>query len=201
MARRARPPAGGGEGGPARVLESQSLILRGLGEEDIDKLLVFQNDHQLKKLTISWPLPVSRTKVRSWLEALSQADDEVAFGIVKKDINELIGVMRLMKIDWWHRKAELATYIGDPRYQDRGLGKEAWRVLLDWAFQDLGLHRVHARILSENSRTIRAVKSLGFQIEGTLREDIYQERRYKDVVVMGLLDSDYAKKRSQKSGR
>lgn len=181
-----------------KFLESRAAILRALGDQDIDELMAFQNDPQLKKLTMGWPMPVSRVKVSSWLETLSQADDEVLLGIVKKETDDLVGTIRLMKIDWRHRKAELGIYIGHSEHQRKGLGKEALKLILDWAFHDLGLHKICLRALRENSQAMAAFESVGFREEGTMREDFYQDGEYKDVAIMGMLDGEYIEKRGHK---
>ncbi len=174
-----------------RRLDSREVSLRVLQDEDVDSVVAFHNDLELKHATMGWPLPVSRSKVRAWVDRLSRADDEVLLGIIEKPRRRLIGVVRLMKVDWRHRKCELGVYIGDRTRRRKGVGKRSLNLLLDWAFANLGLHRVFLRVSADNTPAIRAFKSLGFRPEGELREDVFQAGVYQNVLVMGLLAREH----------
>jgi RimJ/RimL family protein N-acetyltransferase len=89
-----------------------------------------------------------------------------------------------------HEAAELSIWMG-ATYRDRGLGTEALRLSLRYAFDDLGLHKVYLRVLEYNHRARRAYEKCGFVIEGFLREEMRVGGTWHTLVYMGLLRSDF----------
>lgn len=87
--------------------------------------------------------------------------------------------------------------IHDPEYVGRGYGRDALETFLDWAFRMMGFRRLKLQTLATNERALRLYEACGFQREGLLREDEYVDGAYRDIVVMGLLRSEWeARKRA-----
>jgi RimJ/RimL family protein N-acetyltransferase len=83
-----------------------------------------------------------------------------------------------------------------PGQRGRGFGGEAIQLVLDHAFADpgeggLGLHRVSLDVLSINPRAYALYESLGFVVEGRLREAHLDGQHFCDVVVMAVLEDDW----------
>jgi len=98
----------------------------------------------------------------------------------------LVGVVGLIDIDSPGGAASIGYWISE-EYQGRGIVTRAVRALLDYAFQDLDLHRVEIRCASGNTGSQGIPDRLGFKKEGTLRaaERLYDRyRRFR-----GLWDS------------
>jgi RimJ/RimL family protein N-acetyltransferase len=102
-----------------------------------------------------------------------------------------VGGIRLHHISWADRKARLAIGIFDRRFWSRGYGTEAVRLLLRYAFDDLGLHRVDLRVLAYNARAIRCYEKCGFVREGVERESACVDGAWEDDVMMAILESEY----------
>lgn len=64
-------------------------------------------------------------------------------------------------------------------------------MLLAIGFGDLNLRRIFLRVLADNTAAIRLYQSLGFIEEGRLREAVFVDGRYQDLLMMGLLQSEY----------
>ncbi len=80
----------------------------------------------------------------------------------------------------------------DRRYWHRGLAREAVQPLLQYFFEDLGMHRVEATIVPENVAGIRFAEGLGFQREsGVLRDRLRVGDQYRDIVMYGLLGTTW----------
>jgi [ribosomal protein S5]-alanine N-acetyltransferase len=78
----------------------------------------------------------------------------------------------------------------------RGLGREITRLVLSWAFGELGLHRVELEVLAFNRRAINCYLACGFRQEGVRREAGLYPDGWKDVILMGLLRSEHAAQRA-----
>jgi RimJ/RimL family protein N-acetyltransferase len=78
------------------------------------------------------------------------------------------------------------------RYHTRELGREVTRLVLAWAFDVLGVHRVELQALASNSRAINCYLACGFRQEGVRREAELYPDGWKDFVMMGILRSEHA---------
>ncbi len=104
-----------------------------------------------------------------------------------------IGTIALMNVDTRNRHAELAIVIGDKNYWSLGYGTKMLRQLIDYAFEGLNLRRVYLRVFSFNKRAIGLYEKFGFIHEGTMREMLYRDGQYHDVLIFGLQRSSYLK--------
>jgi len=64
-------------------------------------------------------------------------------------------------------------------------------LLLGFAFDQLGLHRVWLRVFAENKRAIKAYKKAGFVQEGVTRDDEFFDGEFHDTIVMSVLEQEF----------
>ena len=86
----------------------------------------------------------------------------------------------------------VGVFVADLR--GRGLGREVTRLVLAWAFEVLGVHRVELQVLAGNRRAINCFRACGFRREGVRREAELYPGGWKDFIIMGLLQSEYARR-------
>ncbi len=82
-------------------------------------------------------------------------------------------------------------YILRPDYGGRGLAREAVHAAIDFGFSDLGLRRIFADIDPDNKSSVRLVETLGFKLEGCLREEWETHIGVRDSLMYGLLARDW----------
>ena len=104
----------------------------------------------------------------------------------------LAGVTFLHSIDRDDRNARLAIGLYDPGLLGLGIGTEAIRLVLDYAFGPLDLHRVELRVLAFNTRAIAAYQRCGFIEEGRLRENALVDGEWHDDIIMSILEPEFA---------
>jgi RimJ/RimL family protein N-acetyltransferase len=102
-----------------------------------------------------------------------------------------IGHVRLDRVDLRDRRANLAIGIEDFARLGKGLGTETIELIQQYAFGELGLHRLSVRVVDYNHRAIRAYEKCGFVVEGREREAAFVDGQWHDDVMMGILDRDY----------
>ena len=96
--------------------------------------------------------------------------------------------------DQFDRKAataRLSVYIGPSESRGSGVGSTAIYEALIRIFEERSLHKIWLTVHAENTAAIRAYLSLGFQVEGTLREAFVWNGKRLDAVYMGLLRSEF----------
>lgn len=99
-----------------------------------------------------------------------------------------VGSVFLVDVDFENRNAELGYWI-IPDHHGNGYATEAAELCLDYAFDELGLHRVWARTHEDNEPSKRVLEKLGFQREGVSR-DHYYRGDYSDEYRFGILESE-----------
>lgn len=172
------------------ALQVQHVKLDYLADMDIPQLLNWINDRDLV-LNNSPYRPVHEDQHKNWFDAIRHRQDAVIFGIRLCDSNELIGSCQLHNIHPVHRTAELQIRIGNAEVRGRGLGTEAIRLLLSFAFKDLNLHRVYLHVFASNTAAIRAYQRAEFRNEGLLRQHAHIDGSYVDVLIMGILREEF----------
>jgi len=174
------------------MLRGKRVVLRAQEKEDLKRLHELYANVDLVLLGHGvWrpePLAAWEKEFDKHLEERDKADfvievDGVVIGEVglHSHANRRAGV------------ASLGVGIYDPEYVGKGYGRDAIMTLLDWCFRILNLRRVALDTLAMNERAIRAYRACGFVEEGRLREHEYVDGRYVDVVVMGVLRSEWEK--------
>lgn len=99
---------------------------------------------------------------------------------------ELIGHVAFSGADVRNRCATYGNFIG-PDHQSRGLGTEATRLMVDFGFRELGLHRIELSVNADNDRGIAAYRRAGFEQEGLFRSKLFYGGRFHDQVFMAIL--------------
>lgn len=102
-----------------------------------------------------------------------------------------IGLVNLVQIDWHARNAEFSMQIGDQSYWGKGIGKWATNTMVRHGFHNLNLHRIYLTVLPENEKAVRIYQKVGFREEGVLRQTIYKDGGYRDLVLMALLREEF----------
>ncbi|HWI63240.1 MAG TPA: GNAT family protein, partial [Symbiobacteriaceae bacterium] len=97
-----------------------------------------------------------------FFQALSGSPD---FGIVEMS-GRLVGSVRLWRVSDRNRSAMLTIFIGEKRAWNRGYGQDALRLILQFAFGKMGLHRVELHVFDFNERAIACYERVGFVREG-----------------------------------
>jgi len=131
--------------------------------------------------------PPTREEHLGWLERIQKQEDRQEFVIVERRTGRTIGTIGLSNIDRRHQRAEFGILIGASDARGKGFALEASQLLLDYAFNKLGLHRIYLFVFPENEAAIQLYQKLGFQQEGLLHQHVFKDDRFRDVVVFALL--------------
>ena len=78
------------------------------------------------------------------------------------------------------------------RLRGRGLGQQITRLAVSWAFGQLRAHRIQLKVLASNTRAINCYLACGFRQQGIRREATLYPDGWKDLILMGVLQSEYA---------
>ena len=107
-------------------------------------------------------------------------------GIISLEDRSPIGAMAFLNYDVMQFKAELRKIIGEPDMRGKGYGKEATQLWIRYGMETLDLKKIYLNTLDTNLRNIRLNEELGFRVEGILRNELFIDGEYRDVLRMGL---------------
>jgi len=173
------------------MLKSAHLILTPLTVADLPIMLNWINNREQMLLNAPYK-PVTEKQHKFWLESIQNRNDIFIFGIHLLESNRLIGSCQLRSINYIHRSTKLQIRIGEVFQQGQGYGTETIHSLLNFAFKDLNLNRVHLHVFSTNTIALHVYKKVGFIHEGLLRKAAHINGTYIDIIVMSILREEYA---------
>ncbi|MGA1865820.1 MAG: GNAT family N-acetyltransferase [bacterium] len=97
-----------------------------------------------------------------------------------------IGSVGFLNYDPIQKKAELRKLIGESKMRGMGLAREATQLWIQYGIKNLNLKKIYLNTLNTNIRNIKLNEELGFQVEGILRNEIFFDGKYHDLLRMGL---------------
>jgi len=130
-------------------------------------------------------------RVEEWVEKESPP---FFFIIQTRSGDQPIGLIELEGVDWTSGDAWLGIGLGERLVWSKGYGSDALDIMLRYAFEQLGLRRVSLTVFEYNPRAIHTYEKGGFQHEGRLRQWLNRDGRRWDMLVMGILRSEWEAK-------
>ncbi|RFS23435.1 N-acetyltransferase [Chitinophaga silvatica] len=175
------------------ITVNETIVLKQLQEQDAP--LVYQQiDASRKNLRKFLPWVDYNTNVEHSLRFIQmmerKADDQdaIAFGIWADQV--FVGVIDLHCWDHALNKAEIGYWLGTA-YQGKGIVTAATKALITFAFKQLRLNKIEIRFVLQNQKSGQIPIKLGFAKEGILRHSAKLHGQFTDMVVMGILKSDW----------
>jgi RimJ/RimL family protein N-acetyltransferase len=177
---------------PQPLLETKRLILRPFQLSDAKEVQRLAGVKEIASTTLNIPHPYPDGAAEAWISTHQdtyEAGKGVVYAITYRVVSHLVGAISLMDLSQGHQ-AELGYWIGSPHW-NRGYCTEAARALMQFGFERLGLHRIHARHLSRNPASGRVMQKLGMQYEGKRRQHVEKWGVFEDLEMYGILKAEW----------
>ena len=152
------------------VLETPRLRLRPLVESDAAAMHEAYGDPEAMRF---WDVPASRDvaetadRIRQSLDVGAQW--HAAFAVTLRDGGRMVGMVNYHARNLHNRRLAVGWIVARPWWR-QGIMREATPALLRYCFDDLGTHRIEARIEPDNAASIGLAECLGFEREGLMRD-------------------------------
>jgi ribosomal-protein-alanine N-acetyltransferase len=134
--------------------------------------------------------PVSLEEVKQYCQQLIQSTEDMFYALYALQANHFIGTLRVSKINWRTRVADVGIMIGDTQYWGKGIASDAIQCISRYLFNQCGLRKLTAGFMAINPAMGKAFSNVGFKQEGVLREQDYFEGKYVDHIYMGCLSTE-----------
>ena len=174
------------------TINTSRLSLRGLSSQDVEEFYEIYSNPEVMRYWSTPPLPNR--------EAASKAITEIDEGFKRRELlkwgvalpadNKVIGTVTIFHPDFTHHRAEIGYALGRA-YWGHGYMHETLKAVLNFAFDDLKLHRIEADVDPRNDASVRTLERLGFQREGYLRQRWQVNGEIQDSLFYGLLRPDW----------
>lgn len=174
------------------LFESARVCLRKMIEDDIPIYQKWRNDMDVLRTTNPFIDMYTYGDTKAFVEhVILGASASKSYMILDKESQRPIGITSLIQIDFKNRNGECIIDIGEKEYWGKGYGTEALKLLLDYAFLEMNLHRVSLRVFSFNEKAVSMYEKIGFKQEGVSRQSIFREGKWHDIIHMGILQHEY----------
>ncbi len=176
------------------TLEDNCVLLRPLTENDCGNLLHFsENEPELWNYSL---VPVAgKENLEAYIKATISArkqGKEYPFIVFDKRTKEYAGSTRFYDIQLTHKTLQLGYTWYGKKFQGTGLNKHCKFLLLQFAFETIGMERVEFRADATNEKSIAAMKSIGCTVEGILRSNTIKANGLRrDSIVLSILRKEW----------
>jgi len=176
------------------VLENERVVLRPLELNDYENLLYFSiREPELWKFSLVQA--IGEEGLRNYLKLAVEArtiEKEYPFIVFDKKTNQYAGSTRFYDIQLSNKCLQLGFTWYGKNFQGTGLNKNCKYLLLQFAFEEMGMERVEFRADNDNKKSISAMKSIGCSVEGVLRSNGFKpDGNRRDSIVLSILRTEW----------
>lgn len=174
-------------------MRNERIYLRMIEEADIKQLARFFTDPDAMKYYIPtlWR-SYSEEQLKGLLEDWHDQSAYFLYVICSCEDDRVIGLANLDGVNYVNGNTEIGIAISAADMRGQGIAEDALKLLIRYCFDELRLHRVFARVISENVPSLGLFRKLGFREEGRFREHVRREGTFLDLIFFGLLSAEWA---------
>lgn len=172
------------------LLTGDSITLRELRATDAPLLLATLSSDEVARFVSPPPTTVEAfMRFIANLNSERQAGRLFSFGVVPKGMDDAVGIFQVRQLEPGFATAEWTFAIGSA-YWGTGIFVDSARLVIDFSFGIVGVHRLEARVALKNGRGNGALRKLGASHEGVLRRSLIRNGEYLDQVLWAIVASD-----------
>jgi RimJ/RimL family protein N-acetyltransferase len=170
-------------------IKGKNILLRAIEPKDNSMLMKIINDDETEYLLGGWSFPVSQKNQEDWTNNLKINNNILRCTIDVQGI--AIGVVMLTDIDYKNGNAEVHIKLSvDSNARGKGYGTEALLTIIRYAFDELRLKCIYARVSNHNEASKRLFTKCGFKEEGVLRSRLFKRGEYIDVISFSYINEN-----------
>lgn len=168
--------------------EGAGIYLRFMTHEDTEQIVAWRNSDSVRENFIYQAL-FTKESHENWIKTMIDTGKVVQMMICESGTGWAVGSVYVRDIDPVHHKAEYGIFIGEGDARGKGYGTAAAKLMIRYCFEELELHRLFLRVYAENEQAIRSYEKAGFVKEAYLHDDVFVNGRFRDIVLMGILNT------------
>jgi ribosomal-protein-alanine N-acetyltransferase len=174
------------------VMTAETITLRELRASDAPSLLAMLSTEEVARFISPPPTTVEGfERFIAWTIRERAAGNYICFGVVPHGMEHAIGLFQVRQLEPGFGTAEWGFAIGS-EFWGTGMFVEGARLVVNFAFDTVGVHRLEARAAVKNGRGNGALRKLGAVQEGVLRKSFLRNGEYLDQVLWTILDEEWS---------
>ncbi|HEY3561890.1 MAG TPA: GNAT family N-acetyltransferase [Kribbella sp.] len=178
-------------------IETDRLILRRYVENDYDDLLKLQSDPDVARFLlhdVRTPEQVKEALAGRLADVAMDTDGQaLTVAVILRDTGQHLGEVTLFMNNVEQRTGEIG-YVFHPESHGHGYAAEASAELLRIGFEELGLHRIIARLDARNDASAKLLNRLGLRQEAHFVKNEYLKGEWTDELVFAMLFEEWDKR-------
>lgn len=159
-----------------------------LAAEHLEQVREWRNSEHVHKYMYT-DNQISKEQQIAWFERVK--DDKTKLYWVIQYEGKNIGVLNLANIDHHFKRCNWGFYFGDLSIRGKGIAGKVEYNMLRIVFEELKLNKVCCEVFTWNTQVIKMHEKFGFRREGYLREHVYKNGEFHDLVTMGVIKRDW----------
>ena len=183
-----------------RFIMGTGVTLRRIEREDLVHIRRWLDDDETRTL-IGATSPMTAEEAEQWYDRITGDPSRIWYVIVEDADERVIGEAGLLRMMPEWRTTDMTVIVGEKDEWRKGYGSEAGRLLLDLAFNYLGMHRVAIGVVGFNDAALAFWRKLGFREEGVQRDGYFHDGRFHDFVMMSVLEDEWRVQQAGESSR
>jgi RimJ/RimL family protein N-acetyltransferase len=173
------------------VLRSGKVTLRELAATDAQALWAFINSAEVTRFLSPPPSTVvGFERFISWTQRQRVVGAQASFAVLIDGFDAPVGLFQLRQLEPGFRTAEWGFAIGSA-FWGTGVFRTGAELMMQFAFDVIGVHRLEARACVQNTRGNAALRKLGATQEGVLRRSFLRNGEYLDQALWTVLEEDW----------
>jgi RimJ/RimL family protein N-acetyltransferase len=173
------------------VLVGQSIVLREMRTTDAPSLFALLSTEEVARFISPPPSSIEGfERFIQWAARQRTAGAYVCFAVTLAESDTAIGLFQVRSTEPGFRTAEWGFALGS-EFWGTGVFQEGARLVMDFTFGTIGVHRLEARAAIRNARGNAALRKIGARQEGVLRKSFLRNGEYLDQALWTILDEDW----------
>ena len=176
------------------VLNGTNITLREMRTSDAPSLFALLTTEEVSRFISPPPSTVEGfERFITWASRQRAAGSYVCFAVTLDESDTAVGIFQLRSTEPGFATAEWGFALGSP-YWGTGIFEKGAALVMEFAFETVGVHRLEARAAVRNGRGNGALRKIGAVQEGILRKSFLRDGEYLDQMLWTVLDEDWRAK-------
>lgn len=176
------------------MYKSKNICLRAFIEDDAKYIIEMKMDFNGLKAAGGRPYPSNENCEREWISNMYPNGilSNIHFVIEETQTKKFIGYCSALNINYINRNAHVGFFF-HANGRGKGYFKESQIIFYGYLFGEINLRKVYSYALAYNEIALKVDKEMGFQVDGVMKEHIFQSGKYHDAIMLSLTSDDFYK--------
>lgn len=167
------------------MIKGKNVYIRAAELEDSRIVSLWLNDRETNEyLDIIYPL--SKRYADAYVMEGEDSGTKQLY-IIDNPERKPIGLFVIDNIKWEYRNCEIGVVIYDKSQRKKGFGRDAVETMISFIFNEMNMHLICLKVYEDNQIAFDLYKSLGFEVEGILKDRYYRNGKYGNIIVMSKI--------------